>query len=551
MSRLKATFRRWLAPAIALTLAAAVVTTAYLQQRASLDDIEHNFRRHAASVTGLVQESAHQATAAIDQLYQMAADELSAVGLDLADRSDDALKHALAVDAVAVWVVDDGSAVPAGEWSTVPAGDRAALIAQLRTAEIGSIVDDGPAADLDLYCARLAIAGGSAVLCREAAALSETRRQLGLGRLLANAETNGVVYAVIQDEQGIIAASPHATSLTRLAADPFLTRARDAADRRMRFRRQHSAGTPVVEGAAPFALPDGTLAVLRVAVDATSLVTMRQRLNLHLLALIAVAALLVALTIAVSVVLERSERRREEHAADLARRDEEQRHWQAIGQLAATVAHEVRSPLNTLQMLAQRLGREFSVAEDERTEYQELVGLLRSESDRVNRVVTDFLDLGRPLVLERRRVAAAELLRDAVAPLRVRAEVEHKRIAVEDRAGSMLDVDPRRFGQLLNNLIGNALDAVPEQGLVTVACERNTAGHCITVSDNGPGMTAEQAAQAQQPFVTTKAHGTGLGLPLARRLAEAHGGSLQLQSNPGQGTVARVALPDVGEQDER
>ncbi|MBN2362448.1 MAG: HAMP domain-containing histidine kinase [Deltaproteobacteria bacterium] len=545
------TVRFWIAPAIALLLALAVVVTARLQQRAALADVGRSFEQHVADVTRLVQESARQGTAAIDRLYQTEERQLSMIGADLEPRRGADLAAAIADHEVAVWAIDGGTTASAGHWGPVPPSQRRALLEHVREAGVDTIVDDGPAADSGLYCTLHPISSADALLCRDASALTALRRQLGLGRLLASAESSGVVFATIQDEQGIIAASPHAAALVRLPVDDFFKQAQRAATSHMEFRNTNLAGTPVVEGAAPFHLPDGTVAVLRIAVDAAPLEAVRERLDLHLLALVVVAVLLVVLTIAVSLVLERGERRRLEHAAALARSDEEQRHWQAIGQLAATVAHEVRSPLNTLQMLAQRLDREFTLPEAERAEYRELIGLLRSEADRVNRVVTDFLDLGRPLLLERRRITAADLLREALAPLLARAADEHKRIVVDERSGGAVEVDTLRFGQMIGNLVGNALDAVSDGGTVSVACERTGTGLCFSVADDGPGMTAEQTAQALQPFATTKAHGTGLGLPLARRLAEAHGGNLLLQSTPGRGTIARIAIPDTGADDGR
>jgi two-component system sensor histidine kinase AtoS len=214
-----------------------------------------------------------------------------------------------------------------------------------------------------------------------------------------------------------------------------------------------------------------------------------------------------------------------------------------IGEMAATVAHEVRNPLSTVRMAAQRLQREFQVAEADREEYAELIDVLMSESDRVGTVVTEFLELGRPLALELEELPASQLLDEALAPLRLRSEQEDKRLQQETRGSAQVRVDRRRFTQLLGNLVSNALDAVPAQGWVRVLADCDRDGLHVTIEDNGAGMDADTLGSITKPFFTTKTRGTGLGLPLAKRLATAHGGSLSFSSQPGEGTQVQLFLP--------
>jgi signal transduction histidine kinase len=158
-------------------------------------------------------------------------------------------------------------------------------------------------------------------------------------------------------------------------------------------------------------------------------------------------------------------------------------------------------------------------------------------------VVGDFLELGRPLTLQRERVAASEVIQEAIAPLRLRAEQEHKSIVLDQAGDGTISLDRRRFAQVINNLVGNALDAVSENGRIAINHRYRAAGLDLEIADDGPGMDAALLERVQQPFVTTKAHGTGLGLPLARRLVEAHGGTLTLESQPGHGTTVRLFIP--------
>jgi signal transduction histidine kinase len=351
-----------------------------------------------------------------------------------------------------------------------------------------------------------------------------------------------VSYAAIQDGSGVLASSPGA-QLSSWEQDPRLAATLEAGGSGMVFRTLTTPAGPLFEGLSRFPLPDGTTALLRVGVDATSMLTVRSGIEWRHQLLFAVVAMLMLLSIAGTWLLVRWERRRIDAERRLAIREEESRHWQAIGQMASTVAHEVRNPLNTVTMAAQRLRREFQVPDTDQAEYQELLGVLQDETDRVNKVVTDFLDLGRPLALQRERLPARQAVADAVAPLLLRAEREGKHLVVDPVPDGEANVDRHRFGQVIRNLAGNALDAMEEGGTVRIRVRLDPSGMRLTIEDSGPGMDASTLERVQQPFETTKAKGTGLGLPLARRLTEAHGGTLTFDSAPGRGTRAHLHLP--------
>jgi two-component system sensor histidine kinase HydH len=195
-------------------------------------------------------------------------------------------------------------------------------------------------------------------------------------------------------------------------------------------------------------------------------------------------------------------------------------------------------------MVSQRLPREFSVPEQEREEFNNLALLLRSESDRVNRVVTDFLQLGKPITLRIESIEAEQAVREAVLPMQVRAKQENVALEIDNQCDRVIELDTDRFRQIMANLVGNALDAVsPNSGKVVVRSECRAEGLCVEIEDNGPGMEREQIERVLQPFVSFKSKGTGLGLPLVKRLVEAHGGRFELLSTPGRGTTATLFIP--------
>jgi signal transduction histidine kinase len=514
-------------------------------------EIEHGFEAHAASVARLIREGAREAAASIDTIYALSERNLATTVRLFADTDPDRSEAGGRIRAAGfeVLVMQKPSGLYSGVWGAVAEDERPSLIQEVMRGEPGRIVETSAARGLGLFCARYETERGNLVACRQADELSELRRRTGIGPLLRQVAQRDVVYAAIQDSSGIIAASPGAR-LSSWSADPMLAEVLER-NRSLTFRTieagggggGHSGQTPLFEGLGSIRLPDGSSAVLRVGVDASSLASVRRGVERrHRMLLLSVISL-VLLSVAAAWFLDRWNKRRLQMERQLAEREEENRRWQTVGQMAATVAHEVRNPLNTIKMAAQRLGGEFRVPEEERAEYAELVGLLQSESDRVDGVVTEFLELGRPVTLQRESTPCDELIEQAVLPLRLRADKEAKLFSVAVEDGREVRLDRRRFGQIITNLVGNALDAVPEAGSVRVSALVKADTLEVAVEDDGPGMDEQTLRQVQQPFFTTKVGGTGLGLPLAVRLAEAHGGQLSIDSSPGRGTRVRLLLP--------
>lgn len=230
----------------------------------------------------------------------------------------------------------------------------------------------------------------------------------------------------------------------------------------------------------------------------------------------------------------------------LEREVEQRERLSALGNLAAGVAHEVRNPLNAVAMGLQRLSKEFAPASgEEGAEFDQIVKTLREEVVRINRIVEEFLTLARPPGLELKACKPAVLL-DELDRL-VEAEAERRGLSwsVAGTEGLPEEVlwDAERLKQALWNVVLNALDASSAGGSVRLEAAQKEEGVVIAVSDTGPGIPPEARERVFEPYFTTKEGGTGLGLALARRLVEAHGGRIALESEAGRGTTVRLAVP--------
>jgi signal transduction histidine kinase len=218
-----------------------------------------------------------------------------------------------------------------------------------------------------------------------------------------------------------------------------------------------------------------------------------------------------------------------------------------LGEFAATLAHEVRNPLTAIRIDLQRLSRRYV---DDSTAREALQRALH-QVERLDRTVQGTL---RVAASGRVGVQEVDLMRVLVAAAEAaRPQVEAKGGVLEvgaAREPTVVRGDPAALEQLLLNLLLNAADALPADGSgrIDASVESNGAPR-VVVRDNGRGMSMEDLQKARQPFFTTRAGGTGLGLTISERIARAHGGALRMESEPGAGTRVVVELPQPWERD--
>jgi signal transduction histidine kinase len=217
----------------------------------------------------------------------------------------------------------------------------------------------------------------------------------------------------------------------------------------------------------------------------------------------------------------------------------------SLGHLAAGVAHEIRNPLNAMGMGLQRLKREFLPQnESKKEEYISFMELILKEVRRVNEIIEQFLTLSRPFQLNLRESSLQDLLKNLVTFFQ--EEASSLGITLQAEIPSVLPLikmDPERLTQAFINIMKNGMQAMGQGGNLRIETKSLKEGVEVIISDSGPGIIPEQMEKIFNYYYTTKEKGVGLGLPIAHRIIEAHGGQLKIESRVGSGTKVKVTLP--------
>jgi signal transduction histidine kinase len=227
-------------------------------------------------------------------------------------------------------------------------------------------------------------------------------------------------------------------------------------------------------------------------------------------------------------------------AAQLERRLSRAENLAAMGRLTATLAHEIKNPLAIIRGSAQRLGKLDPEAD-------RMARFVVEETDRLSHTVERYLQFARG---EQVAGESGDALSALAATLDLlEGELAARRVTLARPAAAAgsapVALDNESLKQLYLNLILNAIEAMPDGGRLEVTTSERSGCFEIVIADQGVGIPAETLKTLGTPFVTTKVTGSGLGLFLARRLAQSAGGELVFESEPGRGTTCRVRLPRV------
>ena len=212
----------------------------------------------------------------------------------------------------------------------------------------------------------------------------------------------------------------------------------------------------------------------------------------------------------------------------------------AIGTLAAGVAHEVRNPLSSIKGYATYFGEVF--ADD--PALREAARVMAGEADRLNRVISELINLARPASIEKKPVDITLLVQDCTTLLAQEALARNVTVGLHTAEGMpLLPLDADMMHQAVLNVCLNALEAMPTGGALDITLDCDTTHMLLTITDTGQGIAEQHLSRLFTPYFTTKAQGTGLGLSAVQKAVEAHGGSVRVASAQGRGTSVILHLP--------
>ena len=216
----------------------------------------------------------------------------------------------------------------------------------------------------------------------------------------------------------------------------------------------------------------------------------------------------------------------------------------AIGQLAASIAHELRNPLSSIKGAAQFLQKEY----EDHSAIVEFLGIIIDEVNGLNKLTTEFLDFARPMQLELASTSVNTVVDKTLQFMSV--HITDNNVVVKENLDSTvpdIQADEGQLEQVLRNIIINALQAMPDGGAITVTTGRAPSGGVfMSITDTGSGIREDKLDRIFLPFFTTKTKGTGLGLSVVRKIVENHGGRLEVTSEVGVGTTFTIILYQNG-----
>ncbi|MFD1206803.1 ATP-binding protein [Sporosarcina contaminans] len=211
----------------------------------------------------------------------------------------------------------------------------------------------------------------------------------------------------------------------------------------------------------------------------------------------------------------------------------------AVGQLAASVAHEIRNPITTLKGFTQLL--RVSASEDS----IRYITVIEDEIERMESILSQMLVLSKPSVKKKAAFSLSELIEDMASVLYPKALMEGIEIIKKSdfKKAPMIFGDAAKMKQVLLNLFKNSLDAMQAGGTLTICLQESDDLLVLSVQDTGKGMNHNQINQVFMPFFSSKPGGTGLGLPFVLKTVEEHGGTISVESEVGKGTLFTIKIP--------
>jgi nitrogen fixation/metabolism regulation signal transduction histidine kinase len=217
-----------------------------------------------------------------------------------------------------------------------------------------------------------------------------------------------------------------------------------------------------------------------------------------------------------------------------------------LAEMASNIAHEIRNPLNMINLTADHLGHEYKPVDGEKQKvYSELIAALKAEVQHLNKMVGDFMNIGRPSKLKKSRFTLLELFEQVQMLVKQQMIAKSIRLEISGDRGEKIFADLEQMRLVILNLLLNAIEAVPNSGWISLSAKRDelVSKLVILVRDNGPGIAPENLERIFEPYFTKRPGGTGLGLALARRIVEEHDGKITATNHSEGGAQFEISLP--------
>lgn len=214
----------------------------------------------------------------------------------------------------------------------------------------------------------------------------------------------------------------------------------------------------------------------------------------------------------------------------------------AMGELASGVAHEIRNPINAIGMIAQRLNKEFASTTNQE-EYTSITQLLRTEVNRINKIITQFLSYAKPIELNLKPVDIKSLFDEVYHLFEDQAKQKGISFIKSYRDSIMVNLDHDLIKQTLMNLVQNSIDATNSDGQIKFGYSKSKSDLIIEISDNGEGIPDEKQKKIFDLYFTTKKEGNGLGLSISQKIISQHHGTISFASTLNRGTTFKINLP--------